>query len=51
MTEKRFLKTIDIMISEGLLDRSRLLDKNYVINRVALYIKAKEFVDNNFKGF
>lgn len=51
MTEKRFLEIIDIMISEGLLDRSRLLDKNYVINRVALYIKATEFVDNNFKGF
>jgi hypothetical protein len=51
MTEKRFLEIIDIMISEGLLDKSMLLDKNYVINRIALYIKAKEFVDNNFKGF
>lgn len=51
MTEKRFLEIIDIMISEGLLDKSMLFDKNYVINRVALYIKAKEFVDNNFKGF
>lgn len=51
MTEERFLEIIDIMISEGLLDKSMLLDKNYVINRVALYIKAKEFVDNNFKGF
>lgn len=39
------------MISEGLLDKSMLSDRNYVINRVALYIKAKEFVDNNFKGF
>ena len=51
MTEQRFLEIIDIMISEGLLDKSMLSDKNYVINRVALYIKAKEFVDNNFKGF
>lgn len=51
MTEKRFKEIINIMISEGLFDKSRILDKNYVINRVALYIKAKEFVDNNFKGF
>lgn len=51
MTQERFLEIIDIMISEGLLDKSMLSDKNYVINRVALYIKAKEFVDNNFKGF
>lgn len=51
MTEKRFLEIIDIMISWGMLDKSRLLDKEYVVNRVASYIKAKEFVDNNFKGF
>lgn len=51
MTQERFLEIIDIMISEGLLDKSMLSDKNYVINRVALYIKAKKFVDNNFKGF
>lgn len=51
MTKERFNEIVNIMISEGLLDKSRLLDRNYVINRVALYVKAKEFVDNNFKGF
>ena len=51
MTEQRFLEIIDIMISWGMLDKSRLLDKEYVVSRVASYIKAKEFVDNNFKGF
>lgn len=49
MTQERFLEIIDIMISWGMLDKSRLLDKEYVVNRVASYIKAKEFVDNNFK--
>ena len=47
MTKERFLEIVNIMISEGLLDKSSLLDRNYVINRVALYVKAKEFVDNN----
>ena len=51
MTEARFIEIIQIMISEGMLDKSRLFDKAYVVNRVALYIKAKNFVDNNFKGF
>ena len=51
MTEKRSLEIIDIMISWGMLDKSRLFDKEYVINGVSLYLKAKEFVDNNFKGF
>lgn len=51
MTESRFLEIIQIMVSEGMLDKSRLLDKKYVVDRVSLYLKAKEFVDNNFKGF
>ena len=34
-----------------MLDKSKLLNKEYVINRVALYLKAKQFVDENFKGF
>lgn len=51
MTKERFNEIVNIMISEGLLDKSMLSDRNYIINRVALYVKAKEFVDNNFKGF
>lgn len=51
MTEARFIEIINIMISEGMLDKSKLLNKEYVINRVALYLKAKQFVDDNFKGF
>lgn len=51
MTKERFNEIVNIMISERLLDKSMLSDRNYIINRVALYIKAKEFVDNNFKGF
>lgn len=48
MTEKRFIEIINIMISEGMIDRSRILDKEYVVNRVKLYIEAKNFVDSNF---
>lgn len=51
MTEARFIEIIQIMISWGMLDASRLLDKEYVVSRVASYIKAKNFVDANFKGF
>lgn len=51
MTEARFIEIINIMIFEGMLDKSKLLNKEYVINRVALYLKAKQFVDENFKGF
>lgn len=51
MTEARFIEIIQIMISEGMLDKTRLFDKEYVVSRVSLYIKAKNFVDNNFKGF
>lgn len=51
MAEKRFLEIIDIMISWGMLDKSRLLDKEYVVSRVVSYLKTKEFIDNNFKGF
>ena len=49
--EKRILEIINIMISYGMLDKSRLLDKEYVVNRIKLYLEAKHFVDTNFKGF
>lgn len=51
MTESRFIEIIQIMISHGMLDASRLLDKKYVVDRVSLYLKTKEIVDNMFKGF
>lgn len=51
MTKTRFIEIIQIMISWGMLDKSRLFDEEYVIDRVSLYLKAKNFVDTNFKGF
>ena len=49
--EKRILEIINIMISYGMLDKSRLFDKEYIVNRIKLYLEAKHFVDTNFKGF
>lgn len=49
--EKRILEIINIMVSYGMLDKSRLLDREYVVNRIKLYLEAKHFVDTNFKGF
>lgn len=48
---KRILEIINIMISYGMFDKARLIDKEYVVNRIKLYLEAKHFVDTNFKGF
>lgn len=34
MTERRFLEILDIMISWGMLDKSRLLDEEYDVKDV-----------------
>lgn len=54
---KAIISIIEAMLEMGLLDRNRLTDVDYVAERVdyvaeriALYIKAKNFVDTNFKN-
>ena len=48
-----FEKYVDIivtMIQYGMLDRNRITDVDYVIERVKIYLEAKQFVNENFKG-
>lgn len=48
MSIKRFIEIVNIMLEYGMIDKSKLHDTNYLIERVSLYIQAKSFVDNNF---
>ena len=48
-----FEKYVDIivtMIQYSMLDRNRITDVDYVTERVKIYLEAKEFVNENFKG-
>ena len=48
-----FEKYVDIivtMIQYGMLDRNRITDVDYVVERVKIYLEAKSFVNENFKG-
>ena len=48
-----FDKYVDIivtMIQYGMLDRNRITDVDYVVERVKIYLEAKQFVNENFKG-
>ena len=47
---KEIISIIEVMLEMGLIDRNRLTDADYVAERIALYIKAKNFVDTNFKN-
>ena len=50
MDIKKFLDIISTMIDYGMLDKNKINDVDYVIERVQIYLKAKNFVDTNFKG-
>ena len=47
---KDIISIIEAMLEMGLIDKNRLTDVDYVAERVDLYIKAKNFVDTNFKN-
>lgn len=49
-SEQRFIDIVKTMIEFRMLDAHRLNDIEYVIERVELYIEAKNFVDKNFAG-
>ena len=44
------ISIVESMLEMGLIDRNRLTDVDYVAERIAIYIKAKNFVDTNFKN-
>ena len=48
--EQKIKDIIETMISWNMLDPTRLDDSDYVAERVASYIKSRNFVIENFKG-
>ena len=48
--EQKIKDIIETMIEWNMLDPTRLYDIDYVAERVALYIKSRNFVIENFKG-
>lgn len=46
----KIMDIIQTMIEYNMIDKNRLDDTDYVIERVESYIKAKNFVNENFKG-
>ena len=47
---KEILSIIEAMLEMGLIDKNRLTDREYVAERLTIYIEAKNFVDTNFKN-
>lgn len=51
MSDKdKLIDIIQTMIEYDLLDKNRIFDKEYVLERVSIYLEAKEFINKNFKG-
>lgn len=48
--EEKFIDIIKTMINYNMLKVSDLDDPSYVIERVKMYLEAKNFVIKNFKG-
>jgi len=50
MTTEKLIDIIKTMIEYRMLDRNRITDVDYVVERVKIYLEAKNFVNENFKG-
>jgi len=48
--EEKFIDIVKTMIDYNMLKVSDLDNPSYVIERVQLYLEAKKFVMDNFKG-
>ena len=48
---KEIISIIEAMLEMGLIDRNRLTDVDYVAERVALYIKAKNLSHKSVTDF
>ena len=48
--EQKIKDIIETMIDWNMLDPTKLYNSDYVTERVALYIKSRNFVMENFKG-
>ena len=47
---EKYVDIIKTMIEYGMLDRNKIDDVDYVVERVKIYLEAKSFVNENFKG-
>ena len=50
MTKSKYIDIILTMIGYGMLDRNRITDIDYVVEKVKIYLEAKSFVNEHFKG-
>ena len=48
--KEKIIDIIKTMIEYNLLDKNKLNDTDYVVERVKTYLEAKSFVNENFKG-
>jgi len=48
--EEKILDIINTMVEFNLIDSSRLYDSDYIAERVLMYLNARNFVLENFKG-
>lgn len=49
MTEQNFKEVLDLMIELGILDPSRILEKDYVISQVELFMEIKDNIDKKIQ--
>ena len=49
MTEQNFREVLDLMVELGVLDPKRILEKDYVISQVELFMAMKEKIDKKIK--
>lgn len=49
MTEQNFKEVLDLMVELGVLDPKRILDKDYIISQVELFMDVKDIIDKKLK--
>ena len=49
MTEQNFREVLDLMVELGVLDPKRILDKDYIISQVELFMDMKDILDKIIK--
>lgn len=49
MTEQNFKELLESMVEMGILDPTRIQDKNYVISQVELFMDVKDNIDKKIQ--
>ena len=47
--EQNFKEVLDLMVELGVLDPKRILEKDYVISQVELFMDVKDMIDKKLK--